>query len=57
MSNSYDLEGKSALVTGGASGIGRAIVDLLVFCVDRVGKLCPHEVSLTARLARHLGTK
>jgi 3-oxoacyl-[acyl-carrier protein] reductase len=26
MSNTYDLEGKSAIVTGGAKGIGRAIV-------------------------------
>jgi NAD(P)-dependent dehydrogenase (short-subunit alcohol dehydrogenase family) len=30
MSNSYDLAGKSALVTGGAKGIGRAIVDRLL---------------------------
>jgi NAD(P)-dependent dehydrogenase (short-subunit alcohol dehydrogenase family) len=28
--NSYDLAGKSALVTGGAKGIGRAIVDRLL---------------------------
>lgn len=30
MPNSYDLAGKSALVTGGAKGIGRAIVDRLL---------------------------
>jgi len=30
MPNSYDLRGKSALVTGGAGGIGRAIVSLLL---------------------------
>jgi 3-oxoacyl-[acyl-carrier protein] reductase len=30
MPNAYDLQGKSALVTGGAKGIGRAIVDLLM---------------------------
>jgi 3-oxoacyl-[acyl-carrier protein] reductase len=30
MPNAYDLAGKSALVTGGAKGIGRAIVDRLL---------------------------
>jgi 2-dehydro-3-deoxy-L-rhamnonate dehydrogenase (NAD+) len=30
MSNSYDLAGRSALITGGAKGIGRAIVDRLL---------------------------
>jgi 3-oxoacyl-[acyl-carrier protein] reductase len=30
MPNTYDLAGKFALVTGGAKGIGRAIVDLLL---------------------------
>jgi len=30
MPNSYDLHGKSAIVTGGAKGIGRAITELLV---------------------------
>lgn len=30
MPNSYDLAGKSAIITGGAKGIGRAIVDRLV---------------------------
>ena len=29
MANTYDLAGKSALVTGGSSGIGRAVVELL----------------------------
>jgi len=30
MANAYDLAGRSAVVTGGAKGIGRAIVDLLL---------------------------
>jgi 3-oxoacyl-[acyl-carrier protein] reductase len=30
MPNSYDLTGKTAVVTGGAKGIGGAIVDCLV---------------------------
>jgi len=30
MPNTYDLEGKSAIVTGGAKGISRAIVECLV---------------------------
>lgn len=36
MPNSYDLAGKTALVTGGAQGIGRAIVDRLVASGARV---------------------
>jgi NAD(P)-dependent dehydrogenase (short-subunit alcohol dehydrogenase family) len=36
VSNSYDLAGRSALVTGGAKGIGRAIVDRLVASGTRV---------------------
>jgi len=30
MPNSYDLAGKTALITGGAKGIGRAVVDCLL---------------------------
>jgi len=30
MPNSYDLHGKSVIVTGGAKSIGRAISELLV---------------------------
>ena len=30
MPNSYDLQGKSVIVTGGANGIGLAIAELLV---------------------------
>jgi 3-oxoacyl-[acyl-carrier protein] reductase len=36
MPNLYDLNGKTALVTGGGKGIGRAIVDRLVGCGARV---------------------
>ena len=36
MANSYDLGGKTALVTGGAKGVGRAIVALLVESGARV---------------------
>ena len=36
MPNSYDLVGKTALVTGGAKGIGRAIVARLVASGARV---------------------
>jgi 2-dehydro-3-deoxy-L-rhamnonate dehydrogenase (NAD+) len=36
MPNTYDLAGKSAMVTGGAKGIGRAIVDRLVASGARV---------------------
>jgi hypothetical protein len=30
MPNAYDVAGKSAIVSGGASGSGKAIVELLV---------------------------
>ena len=33
---SYDLNGKTAVVTGGAKGIGRAIIDRLVSSGARV---------------------
>lgn len=36
MPNSYDLAGKSALVTGGAKGIGRAVVDRLLASGSKV---------------------
>ncbi len=36
MANTYDLAGKSAIVTGGAKGIGRAIVERFLACGAKV---------------------
>ena len=46
MPNAYDLRGKSVLVTGGAGGLGRAIVSLLVESGARVRVWDLHEVPI-----------
>ena len=47
MANSYDLHGKSAIVTGGAKGIGRAIAELLVAsgATVRIWDMTPAQVA------------
>lgn len=54
MSNRYDLTGKSAIVTGGAQGIGRAIAALFVANGARVA-IFDRDGALAARAASEIG--
>ena len=56
MANSYDLKGKSAVVTGGAQGIGRAVAARLVDSGARVA-LWDRDQGLAAKTAAELSTK
>lgn len=54
MPNAIDLKGKRAVVTGGAQGIGRAVVERLIASGARVA-IWDRDADLAARTAAELG--
>jgi 2-dehydro-3-deoxy-L-rhamnonate dehydrogenase (NAD+) len=54
MSNSFDLKGRIAVVTGGAQGIGRAITERYLASGAKVA-IWDHDVALAEQTAKALG--
>ena len=56
MANSFDLKGKSAVVTGGAQGIGKAVAQRLAESGARVA-LWDRDQALAGKTAAELSAK